>query len=216
MGSDKNLLFAVVFLSSLLLSTHAITDAPSPSPSSSQILSTETNILTIQSNAITTLFKPSSEILDFCKGTENPTLCSETIAPFMQDMFDPIKALETEMEATLNQSKKVSDIISEALTNPNTDQRARGALNICKSQYKSIAQTVKDAVELLNQQNVVDAYYKFSSVISDQSTCEDAFVESRGVTIPFADDSLGVFQLGGNCLAIMDSMVNNRNHYFLV
>ncbi|KAK7379056.1 hypothetical protein VNO80_04509 [Phaseolus coccineus] len=212
MGFNKNLLFPAVFLSSLL-STHAVTDAPSPSPSSYQILYKHTNFLSIQSNALNSLLKPSSEILDFCKDTENPTLCSETIAPFMQGIFDPIKALETEMDATLNQSKKVSNLISEALTNPNTDERARGALDICKSQYKSIGQTVKEAVELLNQQNVVDAYYKFSSVISDQSTCEDAFAESHGVTIPFADDSLRVFQLGGNCLAIMDGMVNNRIHF---
>jgi len=216
MGFNKNLLLTIVF-SSLLLSTHAITDAPSPS----QALSIGTNLLNIDSNAIINgLFKTSPEIrpdiLEFCRGTENPTLCSETIAPFMQGSFDPIKALETEMKATLNQTKKVTIIIAEALTNPNTDKRARGALGICKSQYKSIVDTIKEAVELLNQQNVVDAYYKFSSVISDQSTCEDAFVETRGVSIPFPEDSLAVFQLGGNCLAIMDGMVNNRNHYFLV
>jgi len=76
-------------------------------------------------------------------------------------------------------------------------------------------ETVNEAVELLNEQNVVDAYYKFSSVISDQSTCEDAFVESPGVTIPFAEDSHTVYQLGGNCLAIMDAMVNSRNNFLL-
>ncbi|BAT86247.1 hypothetical protein LR48_Vigan03g277700 [Vigna angularis] len=218
MGSIKNLLITIVSLTSLLQSTtHAFVQAPSPSPSASQsLLVNPNNILGAASNTVDNLFKPSLHILDFCQGTENPALCAETIAPSLEGTFDPIKALETEMEATFVQSKKVAKIISEALRNPNTDPRARGALEICKSQYKSIMETVNDAVELLNQQNVVDAYYKFSSVISDQATCEDAFVESPGVTIPFSDESHTVYQLGGNCLAVMDGMVNNRNRFLLV
>ncbi|WVZ05632.1 hypothetical protein V8G54_018978 [Vigna mungo] len=210
MGSIKNLLITIVSLTSLLqCTTHAFVQSPSPSPSSSQsLLLNPNNILGAASNTV--------DILEYCQDTENPALCAETIAPSLDGTFDPIKALETEMEATFAQSKKVAKIISEALRNPNTDPRAHGALSICKSQYKSIMETVNDAVELLNQQNVVDAYYKFSSVLSDQSTCEDAFVESPGVTIPFSDESHTVYQLGGNCLAIMEGMVNNRNRFILV
>ncbi|CAJ1875106.1 unnamed protein product [Sphenostylis stenocarpa] len=214
MGFNKSLLLAIVSLSSLFLSTHANIGALSPSQS--QIPTIDTNILNLASNLIRRTFKASPEILEFCKGTENPTLCSETIAPHIQGPFDPIKALEVEMKATLNQSLKVTEFISDALANPNTDKRARGALSICKSQYKSIKGTIKEALELLEQQNVVDAYYKFSSVLSDQSTCEDAFAESPGVTIPFAEDSIGVLDLGGNCLAIMDGMVTSRVHSLLV
>lgn len=209
MGVNKTLLLTVSL--SFLLSTHA-SIAPSLSPTQNTDSLFEQAISATQRE-----FKlPDPDVVDFCKGTENQTLCAETIAPYFQGSFDPIKALETEVEATLIQTLKVADIIAKSLDDPNTNKNIRGALDICKSQYKSIVSTLKEAAELLNQQNVVDAYYKFSSVISDQSTCEDAFVESPGVTIPFPDDSLTVYQLGGNCLTIMDEIVNNRNNYFLV
>ncbi|TKY61699.1 pectinesterase protein [Spatholobus suberectus] len=209
MGFNKNLLL-IVSLSSLLLSTratpHIIASSPPP------VLSPNHNTDPIFTKAL----KATQQVVEFCSGTENATLCAETIAPHFQSSFDPIKALETEIEATRNQSMKVAGIIAKSLGDPSTDKKARDALDICKSQYKSIVDATKEAVELLNLHNVVDAYYEFSSVISDHSACEDAFKESPGVSIPFADDSFTVFQLGGNCLFIMDGMVNSSNKYFLV
>ncbi|KAL2345489.1 hypothetical protein Fmac_006774 [Flemingia macrophylla] len=184
--------------------------APTPTPQPAK--EPETNILNLGEalkGASESILKPGPHIMEFCHGTENPTLCADTIAPFFHGSFDPVKALETEIKATLNQTMKVASIIADALASPDTDKNALDVLDVCRSQYESIVDTVKESLELLAQQNVVDAYYKFNSVISDQSACEDAFVESPGVQNPFAGDSLTVFQLGGNCLAIMDSLVNS-------
>jgi len=69
---------------------------------------------------------------------------------------------------------------------------------------------INETIELLGQHNVVDSFYKFSSVISYKTACEDAFVESPGVEIPFSQDSRTLFDLGGNCLGIMNTLVNNH------
>ncbi|KAG5044134.1 hypothetical protein AAZX31_03G200400 [Glycine max] len=221
MGFNKSYLLFTVSLSFLLLSTHAISSiiAPSPSPFPTHTNTKTKTIDSIFKKALSKtqnmLKSPNPKVLDFCKSTENPTLCGDTIAPFFQgSFFDPIKALLNEVEATHNQTLKVADVIANTLNDPNTNRNAREPLDICRSRYKSIVSTIKEAVELLNQQNVVDAYYKFSSVISDQTTCEDAFVESPGAQFPFPDDSLTVYQLAGNCLAIMDEIVNSHNQFF--
>ncbi|XP_027349431.1 uncharacterized protein LOC113861030 [Abrus precatorius] len=197
MAIDKSL-FVFVSLSSLLLSIHAM---PSPHnvPYVSPLTNLNNDIDSILKEAIKVgehIFKPEPEVLEFCRGTENPTFCAETIAPYFQSSFDPLKALEIEMKATLNQSLKVSRIIAKSISSPTTNKRALKALYLCKSQYNTILYTIKEAIDLLNQQNVVDAYYKFNLVLSKSLACEYAFLESPGVDIPFADDSFAVSQHG--------------------
>ncbi|KAK7344371.1 hypothetical protein VNO77_13895 [Canavalia gladiata] len=154
--------------------------------------------------------KFNPEIVKFCAGTEDPTHCAETITPYLRDGFDPIRALETEINATMVKAKEIAAVIAKLLSDPNTSKKSLEALDICQSQYGDMMDTIKEALQLVAQQNVVDAYYKFSSVISDKSACDDAFKESPGASNPFAQNSEALFQLGGNCLSIMDGIVNNN------
>lgn len=214
MDFNKSLLL-IVSLSSLLLSASCRDLPVRLSPSSAPTPSEGNNLFDALFQAGEQVFKPAPQVIEFCAGTENPALCAQTIAPFMTGSFDPLKALETEIEATLNQSLKVVSSIDLSLSDPTTTKDAFDVLDICQKNYQSIVDTIKEAEELLNQQNVVDAYYKFNSVLSDRSSCEDAFGEAQGVDNPFADDSLTVYQLGGNCMAIMDGLVNNRNGFLV-
>ena len=150
------------------------------------------------------------EIEKLCADGENPAFCAESISKHLNGPFDPLKALDIEVDATLEKAKNISATIINLLNDPNTDKRAIDALGICKSQYNDMMDAIKESVELLKQQNVVDAYYKFNAVISYKSSCDDAFVESPGVTMPFSHDSETLFQLGGNCLGIMNNLVNNH------
>ncbi|KAL5069017.1 hypothetical protein RYX36_019904 [Vicia faba] len=149
------------------------------------------------------------EIMQLCIDGENVALCAETILKQMNGPFDPLKALEIEVDATLVQAKTVAGTIQKLLQDPSTDKKALDALDICHSQYGYMLDTIKEAVDLLQQQNVVDAYYKFNAVISYKSSCDDAFVESPGVNMPFSQDSETLFQLGGNCLGIMNELINH-------
>ncbi|KAK7278171.1 hypothetical protein RJT34_23196 [Clitoria ternatea] len=191
--------------------------APAPAPVSTNTFQPDTpdvilhgSMLSQQARAhhIRKFIKP--EILRFCIGTENPTLCAETIAPFLTGVFDPLKALSAEITATQQKANEVFSIINNMLNDPNTNKNAIDALGICKSQYADMMDAIKEAFDLVAQQNVVDAYYKFNAVISYKTSCDDAFQESPGVRMPFRVEALAVFQLGGNCLAIMDSIVNHH------
>jgi len=150
------------------------------------------------------------EIVKLCVDAESPALCAATISSLLKGPFDPLKALEIEVDFTLKQAKSVAAIITALLKDPSTDKKAIKALDICQTQYNSMLDAINETVELLGQHNVVDSFYKFSSVISYKTTCEDAFVESPGVEIPFSQDSRTLFDLAGNCLGIMNTLVNNH------
>lgn len=210
----------ILSISSLLISSNAVpsyqifklnqippTSAPVKAPelTASQF---SLNNLVSEAGKVAKLINP--EIVKFCVDTENPTLCADTISQFLNGPFDPVKALEVEVDATFNQAKNVAETIGKLLKNPSTDKKARDALDICNSQYGDLMDTVKEAVELIQQQNVVDAYYKFNAVISYHSSCDDAFTESPGVEMPFSKDSKTVLDLGANVLAMMNGIVNHH------
>ncbi|KAL3031123.1 hypothetical protein AAZX31_02G011200 [Glycine max] len=207
---NKTTLVLIGTLSCLLLSITAVpstrvlelapSEAPTAEPTASGI-SLFDNLLAKESSPM---------ILKFCTGTENPTLCAETIAPYLTGTFDPIQALETEINATLEKAEEIAGNIKKMLDDPTTTKNAMDALGICQSQYDNILDNIKETVELVGNQNVVDAWYRFSSVLSYKEACEDAFKESPGVDMPFPEDNTKLFQLSGNCLAVMDGIVNNH------
>jgi len=156
------------------------------------------------------LLVASPELTQFCSGTDNPTLCTETIAPFLDGSFDPVKALETEINATLQKASEIATSISKQLEDPATAKNALDALNICKSQYGDMLDSIKEALNLVSQFNVVDAYHKMSAVISYKSSCDDAYDESPGVEMPFRQEASTLFDLSGNCVTILNTIVNNH------
>ncbi|OIW17437.1 hypothetical protein TanjilG_22549 [Lupinus angustifolius] len=164
------ILLLIVPISSLLISTNVM-----PTTSRASSLISMGNIFKDRGKT-TQVIRVSPQVILFCKDTDNPTLCVETIIPYFQDKFNLIVALETEFETALNQSLKISNVIAQALVQP--FNKSTSALNICKSQYKNIVDTINETAELLNQQNIVDVYYKFSTMMVDTS-CEEAIVESH-------------------------------------
>ncbi|XP_061373649.1 uncharacterized protein LOC133315982 [Gastrolobium bilobum] len=140
-----------------------------------------------------------SDLLDdFCKKFTNPTLCAETIQPhYNNHALDPLKALEIEVDATLNQTKKTAAIIDELLSKPDVSKPLKVSLDTCKEQYNSILDSIKETKEAIATHDVITAKFKFSAVLSFQATCKDEF---EGTKMPFADDSEAIYQLGGNCL----------------
>ncbi|MED6147653.1 hypothetical protein PIB30_045823 [Stylosanthes scabra] len=161
--------------------------------------------------------KSKVQVDDFCAGTERPELCAKTIAPlFVSGQFDPLKALEAELGATLNETLKVVDKIAESLQNPDTEADAMPALDVCRECYDYAVDAIKESIELLKQMNIVDAYHKVSSINGNTATCDDTFDESEGATNPLPRDVIDtIFKLTGNCLAILDGWVNNQNKLFV-
>ncbi|KAJ1420926.1 Pectinesterase inhibitor domain [Sesbania bispinosa] len=142
-----------------------------------------------------------SDLQDLCQKTTNPILCAKTIQPFLgNSAVEPLKALDVEVDATFNQTKKTMDIIGDLLAKQDNPKSIKGSLDTCKQQYSSILDSIKETKDAIANHDVVTAKFKFSAVISFQQTCQDEFKKSN---FPFADDSDAVFQLGGNCLDII-------------
>ncbi|TKY52450.1 putative invertase inhibitor [Spatholobus suberectus] len=203
-------LLVIATLSCLLLSTNAVPSsrvAPSSAPTAEPLGS---GVKLLGNLLVNAAKKFSPELLTFCKGADNQTQCAETIAPYVGGSFDPVKLLEAKIDATLQKAKEIAGKIAKMLDDPATSKKALDALDICKSQYGSMTGTLKKLLKLVAEQNVVDAYYKFSSVVSDQSSCEDAFKESPGVVYPLAKDTLELTQLGDICLAILNAINNKK------
>ena len=147
------------------------------------------------------------KFLKFCEKTTNPSLCAQTIQPHFHDHqgdVDPLKALEIEVDATHNQTKKTVGVIDELLAKQDTPNSLKDSLKTCKDQYNNILDSIKETKDAIANKDVANAKYKFSAVLSFQSTCKDEF---EGGKFPFANDSDAVFQLGGNCLDIFADIV---------
>ncbi|CAL0308502.1 unnamed protein product [Lupinus luteus] len=159
------IILLLVSISSLLISTNVM-----PTTSRASALISMTKIFKDRGKA-TRVIRVSPQVILFCKNTDNPTLCVQTTIPYFQEKFNLIVALETEFKTALNQSLKISNVIAQALVHPYN--KSASALNICKSKYKNVVDTINETAELLNQQNIVDAYYKFSTMMADTSSCEE-------------------------------------------
>ncbi|KAF1895477.1 hypothetical protein Lal_00044128 [Lupinus albus] len=143
-----------------------------------------------------------TDLLNFCKHTTNPSLCAQTIQPHINhhDDLDPFKALEIEAQATLNETKKTIAIINELFAENNLNKTLMDAIKTCKKQYRNILDAIRETKDAIAQHDLIEAKFKFSAVISYQSTCKDAFED---VECPFAKYSETIFNLGGNTLDII-------------
>ncbi|XLT61203.1 hypothetical protein HN873_017727 [Arachis hypogaea] len=231
----NNSLLLIVTLSSLLLSGHAYRYTgmsiwftnPAPAPAPGPVTAEPTNPvndffsglnenlnLDLGLNLEGDAKSKAQQIADFCNGIQNPDFCAETIAPFVKGKFDPIKALETQMNAALNHSLEVVAEIAKSLKDHATPKKAMAALSICKECYDNAVDAINESLELVNQDNVIDAYYRFSSAASYRGTCDDAFVESPGAINPISKEAINAAsQFISKSLVIFDASINNQNNF---
>ncbi|CAK8531167.1 unnamed protein product [Lathyrus sativus] len=147
-----------------------------------------------------------SDLVALCHKTTNPKLCLDTIKPhFLKREVTPLQALEVEVDATHEQTVKTIDVIGTSLAKHKGSKSLKDSLAICKDQYSSILDAIKQTKEAIKNQDFSTAKMQFSSVLSYQASCKDAF-EGMEKEFSFSNDSDAVFQLGGNCLDIITDM----------
>ncbi|XP_058749441.1 uncharacterized protein LOC131625688 [Vicia villosa] len=147
-----------------------------------------------------------SDLTALCQKTTNPKLCLDTIQPhLLKGVITPIKALDAEVDATHDQTVKTMDVIGTSLAKHSVSKSLKDSLAICKEQYQGILDTIKETKQAIANNDLSTAKLKFSSVLSYQGSCKDAF-EGMEKEFSFSHDSDAVFQLGGNCLDIIADM----------
>ncbi|KAK7303541.1 hypothetical protein RJT34_14448 [Clitoria ternatea] len=147
------------------------------------------------------------DLIEFCKKTTDPDLCTKTIQPhFPKGGLNPYKALEVEVDATRVEAKKTMGTLQSLLSKRGTvstmssSKSSNEGLKICKEQYSSMLDSIKETKAAIAKQDIITAKFKFSAVLSFQASCKDAF---QGEQFPISESSDAVFNLGGNCLDII-------------
>ncbi|XP_045796776.1 uncharacterized protein LOC123891033 [Trifolium pratense] len=163
----------------------------------------------IATNVAKVATKVDPEILKICnEGGDKTVRCIETLSKLFQGPFDVVKALEIEVNTTLSTVKTLVDTIVRLRNDPSTDKRAIDALDICRDQYDMMLDSINQAMEILPQQNFVDAYNNMCAVISYNSACQEGWDESPGVVRPWDVEPL--IQSTVICVDILDNIVNNH------
>lgn len=200
-------LLLIVALSCLLLCANAVSVPGIPNPAISIPDANTSDIV-----EVSTVYQNASvppELLKLCKDAENPTLCARTILPSLNGTLDPYEALLTEINVTARYTRRAIGMITTLMAAPNNSKSLADCLSTCKEQYGYILDSVKDTLATISSKDMYGSRVSFSSVISYQQGCEDTFKESPDVDFPFARQSKLIFQLAGNCLAIMEALEAN-------
>jgi pectinesterase inhibitor-like protein len=92
---------------------------------------------------------------------------------------------------------------------PSTDKRAIKPLNVCRKMYGNILDSINKTLEILPQQNFVDAHNYMFSVLSYKSACQDSWKLSHlGGKRPW--DVKTLTQSTAICVDILYYIVNNH------
>lgn len=106
------------------------------------------------------------------------------------------------------QVEKTSKLISVLLARPGNSKDLGDSLQICKEQYGNIMDSMAEAKSQVAQRNVIEARFKFSSVVSYYESCNDSFTKG---TSPIVEEAQGVYDLAGNCLDIMKAIQDRES-----
>lgn len=106
------------------------------------------------------------------------------------------------------QVEKTSKLISVLLARPGNSKDLGDSLQICKEQYGNIMDSMAEAKNQVAQRNVIEARFKFSSVVSYYESCNDSFTKG---TSPIVEEAQGVYDLAGNCLDIMKAIQDRES-----
>lgn len=155
-----------------------------------------------------------ASIWAICKNTTNPLLCYKTIIPRVGLHFNIYNALAAEVSETHRQVLKTSSIINGLLAKPGNSKNLKDLLGICKEQYGNMLDSIVETTTLVTsptkQNNIHEARFKFSAVISYKSACKDEF-DTAAVPNPIAKELQETFDLAGNSLDIMASIEDRES-----
>ncbi|CAJ1962898.1 unnamed protein product [Sphenostylis stenocarpa] len=141
-----------------------------------------------------------ADISTLCAKTTDPPLCVQTIKPHFSDSsLEPLKALDVEVDATLDGAKKTLQKIHTLESKKGNNKSTKDSLNTCEDQYSSMLDAIAETKAAIKKNDVITAKFKFSAVLSYQAACQDSFNGKD----PFREDSQVVFNLGGIALDII-------------
>ncbi|KAK2419950.1 Plant invertase/pectin methylesterase inhibitor superfamily protein [Trifolium repens] len=159
------------------------------------------------------------EIIKTCNGEPYGSLVPDCIEILYKNFegrpFDVVEALDIQVNSTGNTIKEIYVNILANIKGLRLEKNEAEALDICRHQYEMMLDSINQILEMLRQQNFVDAYQKMDALLLNRNTCTYAFADITRVPSPwdhemlwYLIDDLG--QMVHICVNILSNIVNNH------
>ncbi|RWW22447.1 hypothetical protein GW17_00013352 [Ensete ventricosum] len=137
-----------------------------------------------------------------CSKTDYPDLCRSSIQSFPLPVgpIDASVMLKLHMKACRVRAQIAQSQVSALVNHPGASSKLASSLQVCSDMYDDVFDSLDTAADAMASHDKGTLDSMLSGLISDFSTCEDAFAEDS-ITSPMAavDDLLT--KLASNCLA---------------
>ncbi|KAK6913691.1 Pectinesterase inhibitor domain [Dillenia turbinata] len=146
------------------------------------------------------------KIKKICESTDYPQICLSTIAPFLTGKTDPLSVLEIVIKACVQHAKialKAAKQLSEKAEIPKIT--SSGA-DVCKEHFEDALDNLQRALDAIPEKDLGSINSMLSAVMTDASTCEDAFQEGPVIDSD-EDPPMKIYydklsKMASNCLAV--------------
>ncbi|XP_009402786.2 vegetative cell wall protein gp1-like [Musa acuminata AAA Group] len=137
-----------------------------------------------------------------CSKTDYPDVCSSTIQSFPA-LVGPVDAavmLKLHMKACREKAQIAQSQVSALVSHPGASSKLASSLQVCSDMYDDVFDSLDTAADAMASHDKGTLDSMLSGLISDFSTCEDAFTEDS-ITSPMAAVDDRLTKLASNCLA---------------
>ncbi|KAL3508156.1 hypothetical protein ACH5RR_033538 [Cinchona calisaya] len=155
-----------------------------------------------ESAAVLSLGNVDPEIKKICDSTDYPSLCLNTIAPYLHGSTNEFSVLEVAIKAGNEYAKFALSTIRKLASTPGTPHEIVSILNDCKDSYEDVLYNFQKAMTALPERDIGTMNTMLSAVLTDAGDCEDAFA---GANFPSPMSNFGekLINMTSNCLAIV-------------
>ncbi|CAL9163397.1 unnamed protein product [Musa hybrid cultivar] len=137
-----------------------------------------------------------------CSKTDYPDVCSSTIQSFPPPvgLVDAAVMLKLHMKACREKAQIAQSQVSALVSHPGASSKLASSLQVCSDMYDDVFDSLDTAADAMASHDKGTLDSMLSGLISDFSTCEDAFTEDS-ITSPMAAVDDRLTKLASNCLA---------------
>ncbi|CAL9096294.1 unnamed protein product [Musa textilis] len=141
-------------------------------------------------------------ISPFCSKTDYPDVCRSTILAFQPPVgpIDAASMLKLQMMACRKRAQIAQSQVSALVSHPGASDKLASSLQVCSDMYDDVLDSLDTAADAMASHDKGTLDSMLSGLISDFSTCEDAFAEDS-ITSPMAAVDGLLTKLASNCLA---------------
>ncbi|KAG9449823.1 hypothetical protein H6P81_009788 [Aristolochia fimbriata] len=151
-----------------------------------------------------------SNLAAVCKKADHADLCySAAKHIYKAQPITPAGAAKASILVTLEstkQAKNMANALRAKSSKGNPAAMAKANFNVCQQLYDDAIRNLETSLKALDTRSHFDLMINLSAVLTDYSTCDDAFTEEPGLVSPLAKINSQLNMLTKNNLALADAL----------